>query len=151
VFCTHLDTVSPHFESSEDDAFLYGRGACDAKGILAAQVAAAERLRAEGMDEIGLLFVVDEEKGSLGAKAANTHPAASECRWLIVGEPTENQLAVGCKGSLRVQLRAQGTPGHSAYPDRGRSAIHDLLDVLADVRTIAWPCDAYLGDTTCNI
>lgn len=114
-------------------------------------MAAAERLRAQGMDEIGLLFVVDEEKGSLGAKAANTHPAAGECRWLIVGEPTENQLAVACKGSLRVQIRAHGTPGHSAYPERGRSAIHDLLDVLADVRAIAWPRDAYLGETTCNI
>jgi aspartate kinase len=151
VFCTHLDTVAPYFPSSEDDEFLYGRGACDTKGILAAQVAAAERLRAEGVRELGLLFVVDEEKGSLGARAANAHPGARNCRWLVVGEPTENKLAVGCKGSLRLALRAEGTGGHSAYPERGRSAIHTLLDVLADVRTIAWPKDGYFGETTCNI
>jgi len=151
VFCTHLDTVAPFFPSSEDDDFLYGRGACDTKGIIAAQVAAVERLRAEGVREVGLLFVVDEEKGSLGARAANAHPAARDCRWLVVGEPTDNMLAVGCKGSLRLALRTEGTGGHSAYPDLGRSAIHTLLDVLADVRTIAWPSDPYFGETTCNI
>lgn len=151
VFCTHLDTVPPYFASSEDDEFLYGRGACDTKGIIAAQVAAVERLRAEGVRELGLLFVVDEEKGSLGARAANAHPAARDCRWLIVGEPTDNKLAVGCKGSLRLALRTDGTGGHSAYPERGRSAIHILLDVLADVRAIVWPKDGYFGDTTCNI
>ena len=151
VFCTHLDTVPPFVPASEDESFLYGRGACDAKGIVAAQVAAAERLRAEGLDEVGLLFVVDEEKGSLGARAANGHPAAAECRWLIVGEPTENKLAVGSKGSLRATLRTDGTGGHSAYPESGHSAIHGLLEVLADVRAVAWPRDAYFGETTCNV
>jgi len=151
VFSTHLDTVPPHFASGEDDEYVYGRGACDAKGILAAQLTAAERLRAEGHTEVGLLFVVDEERGSVGARVANAHPLARECRWLIDGEPTENKLAVGCKGSLRVVLRAEGTGGHSAYPERGRSAIHTLLDVLADVRDVAWPRDEYFGETTCNI
>ena len=151
VFCTHLDTVAPHVPASEDDAFLYGRGACDAKGIIAAQVAAAEQLRADGFNEVGLLFVVDEERGSLGARAANAHPAARDCRFLIVGEPTENQLAVGSKGSLRLTLRCEGTGGHSAYPERGRSAIHTLVQVLADVQAVAWPRDPYFGDTTCNI
>ncbi len=151
VFSTHLDTVPPHFASGEDEEYVYGRGACDAKGILAAQVAAAERLRAEGWSELGLLFVVDEERGSIGARVANAHPLARECRWLIDGEPTENKLAVGCKGSLRVALRAEGTGGHSAYPERGRSAIHTLLDVLADVRDVAWPRDEYFGETTCNV
>jgi aspartate kinase len=151
VFCTHLDTVPPFVPSSEDDSFLYGRGACDAKGIVAAQVAAAERLRGEGMTEVGLLFVVDEEQGSHGAKAANLHAAARDCRWLIVGEPTENRLAVGSKGSLRVTLRTEGTGGHSAYPERGHSAIHGLLDVLADVRAVVWPRDPYFGETTCNV
>jgi len=151
VFSTHLDTVPPHFASGEDDEYVYGRGACDAKGILAAQLAAAERLRAEGRNDLGLLFVVDEERGSVGARVANAHPVARECRWLIDGEPTENKLAVGCKGSLRVTLRAEGTGGHSAYPERGRSAIHVLLDALDDVRAVAWPKDEYFGDTTCNI
>ena len=151
VFSTHLDTVPPHFASGEDDEYVYGRGACDAKGILAAQLAAAERLRGEGRNDLGLLFVVDEERGSVGARVANAHPVARECRWLIDGEPTENKLAVGCKGSLRVTLRAEGTGGHSAYPERGRSAIHLLLDALDDVRAIAWPTDEYFGDTTCNI
>ncbi len=151
VFSTHLDTVPPHFASGEDEEYVYGRGACDAKGILAAQLAAAERLRAEGRNDLGLLFVVDEERGSVGARVANAHPVARECRWLIDGEPTENRLAVGCKGSLRVTLRAEGTGGHSAYPERGRSAIHVLLDVLDDVRAVAWPTDQYFGDTTCNI
>ena len=151
VFCTHLDTVAPHVASSEDGAFLYGRGSCDAKGIIAAQVAAAERLRAEGIREVGLLFVVDEEKGSLGARAANRHPAAGDCQWIIVGEPTENKLAVGSKGSLRVNLSVQGVGGHSAYPERGRSAIHGLVEVLSDVRAIKWPRDPFFGETTCNI
>src|SRR3989442_470956 len=151
VFSTHLDTVPPHFASGEDEEYVYGRGACDAKGILAAQLAAAERLRAEGRNDLGLLFVVDEERGSVGARVANAHPVARECRWLIDGEPTENKLAVGCKGSLRVTLRAEGTGGHSAYPERGRSAIHVLLDALDDVRAVAWPKDDYFGDTTCNI
>ncbi len=151
VFCTHLDTVPPFFPSSEDDEFVYGRGACDAKGIIAAQLAAAGRLRAAGIEELGLLFVVDEEKGSIGARAANGHAGARECRWLIVGEPTENKLATGSKGSLRMALRAEGTGGHSAYPERGRSAIHTLLDVLDDVRAIRWPAAPEFGETTCNI
>jgi len=151
VFCTHLDTVPPFFASSEDDEFVYGRGACDAKGIIAAQIAAAHRLRAEGIRELALLFVVDEERGSIGARAANGHPAARQCRWLVVGEPTENKLATGSKGSLRVLLRTDGTGGHSAYPERGRSAIHTLLDVLEDVRVIAWPVAPEFGETTCNI
>jgi len=151
VFCTHLDTVAPFVAASEDRDFIYGRGACDAKGIIAAQVAAAARLRAAGVGTVGLLFVADEEQGSLGARAANDHPAAAACRWLVVGEPTDNVLATGSKGSMRLRLTAVGTGGHSAYPERGRSAIHTLLDVLADVRRVAWPADPVFGATTCNI
>ncbi|MBI1722275.1 MAG: M20/M25/M40 family metallo-hydrolase [Gemmatimonadetes bacterium] len=151
VLSTHLDTVPPHLPAGEDEACLYGRGACDAKGIAAAMVAAAERLRAEGVSEIGLLFVVDEEMDSRGARAANGHPLARQCRWLINGEPTDNRLAVGSKGSLRCSLRTEGTGGHSAYPERGASAIDRLLEVLADVRAVRWPRDAVLGETTCNI
>ena len=151
VLSTHLDTVPPHVPARVVDGVLYGRGACDAKGIMAAQIVAAERLRAEGMDGIGLLFVVDEEMGSLGARAANAHPLAQECRWLIDGEPTDNRLATGCKGSLRLTLCTAGVPAHSAYPEHGRSAIDALLDVLGDVRRAAWPTDPVFGETTVNI
>jgi len=151
VLSTHLDTVPPYMPARLVDGVLYGRGACDAKGIMAAQIAAAERLRAEGVDGIGLLFVVDEEMGSVGARAANAHPLAEECRWLIDGEPTDNRLAVGSKGSLRLTLCATGVPAHSAYPEHGRSAIDALLDVLGDVRSATWPTDPVFGETTVNI
>src|SRR3989454_194131 len=118
---------------------------------MAAQIGAAERLRAEGVDGIGLLFVVDEEMGSVGARAANAHPLAGECRWLIDGEPTDNRLATGCKGSLRLTLCTAGLPAHSAYPEHGRSAIDALLDVLMDVRHATWPTDPMFGETTVNI
>jgi acetylornithine deacetylase len=151
MLSTHMDTVPPHIPSSEDAEFLYGRGSCDAKGIIAAQVAAVERLRAEGLSEIGLLFTVDEEMGSRGAALVNTHPLARHCRYMINGEPTDNRLAVGTKGSLRLILRTMGRAAHSAYPEQGESAIEKLLDVLQDVRSCRWPSDASLGETTCNI
>ncbi len=150
-FSTHLDTVPPHIASSEDETHIYGRGACDAKGIIAAQVFAAQRLRASGVKDIGLLFTVDEEAGSAGAKVANTHPLAAQCRYLINGEPTDNKLAVFSKGSLRVSLQAAGKAAHSAYPEQGESAIEKLLDVLDDVRSYAWPVHEIYGATTCNI
>lgn len=151
VLSTHMDTVPPHILSSEDDEYIYGRGACDAKGIMAAQIVAAERLRGEGINEIGLLFTVDEEAGSIGARAANQYPRASECRYLINGEPTDNKLAIGTKGSLRAVIRTLGRAAHSAYPEQGESAIEKLLDVLAEVRECAWPTDEFFGQTTCNI
>ncbi len=151
VFCSHLDTVPPFVPSSEDDDHLYGRGVCDAKGIVAAQIVAAERLRAEGRTGIGLLYLVDEEAGSLGAKIANGHAAAAGTRFVIVGEPTENRLATGCMGSLRLSLATSGIAAHSAYPERGCSAILGLLDVLTDVRAVEWPADPFFGQTTCNI
>jgi acetylornithine deacetylase len=151
VLCTHLDTVPPFLGSHEDGEFISGRGACDAKSILAAQIVAAERLRAGGVTDLGLMFVVDEEMGSLGARAANAHARARECRYLVVGEPTDNLLAIGSKGSLRVALLAAGSGGHSAYPERGTSANDRLLDILADLRRADWPRDDYFGETTCNI
>jgi acetylornithine deacetylase len=151
VLSTHMDTVPRFIESSEDDEFIYGRGACDAKGIIASQIAASEKLRADGMTEIGLLFTVDEEVTSAGAKVANDHPLASSCEYLINGEPTDNQLAVGTKGSLQVTITTEGRAAHSAYPERGDSAIEKLLDVLTDIRRIEWPSDGVFGDTTCNI
>jgi len=151
VFSTHIDTVPPFIQSSENDEVIYGRGSCDAKGIIAAQVFAAEKLRAEGVDEIGMLFTVDEELSSKGAQLANHHPLAAECRYLINGEPTDNQLAVGTKGALRLLLSTEGRAAHSAYPEAGESAIDKLLDVLNDIRKISWPSDSFFGETTCNI
>jgi acetylornithine deacetylase len=151
VLSTHMDTVPPFIASSEDDEYVYGRGACDAKGIIAAQIAAAERLRAQGMEEIGLLFTVDEENASLGARAANEHRLASGCGYLINGEPTDSLLATGSKGSLRVKVKTNGRAAHSAYPEEGESAIEKLLDVLAKIREITWPVDPFFGETTCNI
>lgn len=151
VFSTHMDTVPPFIPSSEDGEYIYGRGSCDAKGIIAAQIEAAEQLRAQGMNELGFLFTVDEELSSLGAQAANKHPLARECRFLINGEPTDNRLATGTKGSLRFVITTQGRAAHSAYPEAGDSAIEKLLDVLDDIRACAWPTDSFFGTTTCNI
>ncbi|HUQ33372.1 MAG TPA: M20/M25/M40 family metallo-hydrolase [Pyrinomonadaceae bacterium] len=151
VFSTHMDTVPPHTAARVDEEFIYGRGACDAKGIMAAQIVAAERLRAEGVESIGLLFLVDEETGSQGARAANVHTLASACRYLINGEPTDNKLAAASKGSLRLSLETAGRAAHSAYPEHGDSAIERLLDVLADIRAAAWPTAELFGETTCNI
>ena len=151
VFSTHMDTVPPFIASSEDAEFIYGRGSCDAKGIIAAQIFAAERLRAEGVEDIGLLFTVDEELSSIGALAANKHPLARECRYLINGEPTDNLLAVGTKGAMQAIITAEGVAGHSAYPEYGESAIEKLLDILELIRHCEWPEDSYFGATTCNI
>jgi acetylornithine deacetylase len=146
---THMDTVPPYFGSSEDERFIFGRGACDAKGILAAMVCTAEKLLAAGTRNFGLLFVVGEERNSAGAKAATANPRGS--RFLINGEPTENQLALGAKGALRYEITTQGKLAHSAYPELGHSAIHTLLDVLQEIRQIPQPEDPLLGRSTLNI
>ena len=151
VLSTHMDTVPPYIESSEDEEKIYGRGACDAKGIIATQIVAAERLRAEGVNEIGLLFTVDEETGSAGARVANTGKRPGETHYMINGEPTDNKLAVTTKGSLRFMLNTEGRAAHSAYPEHGESAIEKLLDVLQNLRSVQWPVDEVLGNTSCNI
>jgi acetylornithine deacetylase len=151
VLSTHMDTVPPHIPSSEDEQKIFGRGACDAKGIIAAQIFAAERLRDEGIAEIGLLFTVDEETGSAGARIANESKRVGETEYLINGEPTDNKLAIATKGSLRMVLTTSGRSAHSAYPEHGESAIEKLLDVLKDVRSSQWTSDELLGATTCNI
>jgi acetylornithine deacetylase len=151
VFSTHMDTVPPFMRSEEDDEYIHGRGSCDAKGIIAAQIFAAEELRSKGMQNLGLLFTVDEELSSQGAQAANLHPLARECRYLINGEPTDNRIAIGTKGSVRLFLTTTGISGHSAYPEFGESAIEKLLDILEDIRAIEWPEDSFFGSTTCNI
>ncbi len=145
---THFDTVPPYFGSSEDDTWVYGRGSCDAKGILASQVCAAEKLHKGGVP-VGLLYVVGEERDSAGAKVANLDGHGS--RFLINGEPTENKLALATKGALRVELRATGKMAHSAYPELGDSAIEKLLDVLQDLRAAKLPVDPEIGESTLNI
>jgi acetylornithine deacetylase len=145
VFSTHFDCVPPFFPSRVEDGVLYGRGACDAKGILAAQVAAAERLRAAGETRIGLVFVGGEERGSDGAKAANR--IGSKTRFLINGEPTELRLGAATRGCFRVRLSAKGKAAHSGYPELGESAIEKLLDCLMSLRAADWPSDPLLGKT----
>jgi acetylornithine deacetylase len=148
VFSTHMDTVPPFIASSEDADFIYGRGACDAKGIIAAQIAAAERLRAEGA-RVGLLFVVGEERDSAGAKVANQHAKGS--RFLINGEPTDNRLALASKGALRVKLTATGKMAHSAYPELGESATHKLIEALERVMALELPVAEDVGPSTLNV
>lgn len=149
TFSTHMDTVPPFIPSREDEEHIWGRGACDAKGIIAAMTAAVESLLSEGARGLALLFVVGEERNSAGALAAARNPRGS--RYLINGEPTENKLALGSKGALRVELRASGRMAHSAYPELGESAIEKLLDVLEAVRRIPLPADPVLGPSTLNI
>jgi acetylornithine deacetylase len=149
TFSSHIDTVPPFIGFSEDEQNIYGRGACDAKGVIAGQVFAAKRLKDEGVDGIGMLYVVGEEDGSDGAKVANTIPNRN--RYLINGEPTESRQAIASKGALRVVLEARGRTAHSAYPELGESAIEKLLDVINDIRKADFPIDSQLGPTTCNI
>ena len=145
VLSTHFDCVPPFFPSRIDGDRLYGRGACDAKGILAAQVAAAERLRATGETRVGLVLVAGEERGSDGAVAANQ--IASQSKYLINGEPTDNRLGAATRGVFRVRLKAMGRAAHTGYPELGESAIEKLLDVLVAMRTATWPGDDLLGTT----
>jgi len=148
VFCTHMDTVPPFIVSSEDGENVYGRGACDAKGIMAAQITAAERLRDQGA-AVGMLFTVGEERDSIGAKTANQHAPGS--KFLIDGEPTGNKLAVATKGVLNVRLTARGKMAHSAYPDQGESAIDKMLDALARLRAMDLPNVPGVGQCTMNV
>jgi acetylornithine deacetylase len=148
VLSTHMDTVPPFIPSWEDAAHIYGRGSCDAKGIIAAQIAAAQRLRQEGI-HVGLLFLVGEERDSIGAKVANQK--RSGCKFLINGEPTENKIAVASKGALRAEVTARGKMAHSAYPELGDSAIDKLLEALGRLRRMPLPVNPEVGPCTLNI
>lgn len=149
VLSTHFDCVPPFFPSRVEGGRLYGRGACDAKGILAAQVAAAERVRLAGRRDVGLLFVAGEERGSDGAKAANTWPNISQR--LINGEPTDSRLGIATKGVYRARLTATGRAAHSSLPHLGESAIEKMLDALVALRDTDWPHDDVLGPTNYSI
>jgi acetylornithine deacetylase len=149
TFSSHMDTVPPFIGYRDDAENIYGRGACDAKGVIAAQVFAAKKLKDEGIGDIGLLYLVGEEDGSDGAKVANDIPNSN--RFLINGEPTESRQALATKGALRLVIEATGKTAHAAYPELGESAIEKLLDILHDIRQTDWPADAELGATTYNI
>jgi acetylornithine deacetylase len=148
VFSTHMDTVPPWIPSSEDNECVYGRGACDAKGIMVAMIAAAEQLRAQNLP-VGLLFVVGEERDSAGAKVANLHPKGS--RFLINGEPTDNRLAIASKGALRASVAARGKMAHSAYPELGDNAIHKLVHALNAILEVPLPVTEDVGPSTLNV
>jgi len=149
TFSTHMDTVPPFFASREDEKYIWGRGACDTKGIIAAMIFAVRELLQEGVRNLAMLFVVGEERNSTGAFAAAKQPRGS--RFLINGEPTENKLALGSKGALRLELVASGRMAHSAYPELGESAIDKLLDALHALRRLPLPSDKILGPSTLNI
>ncbi len=149
VLSTHIDTVPPFFPSSRDAEHVHGRGACDTKGILAAMIKAIEGLLSDGVRGFGLLLVVGEETDSLGAQVANRNPRGSS--FLINGEPTENRLALGCKGALYLRIEAEGRMAHSAYPELGESAIDRLLEAVARLQAVPLPSDPILGETTLNV
>ncbi|MBV8810912.1 MAG: M20/M25/M40 family metallo-hydrolase [Acidobacteriaceae bacterium] len=149
VLSTHMDTVPPFIPSGEDEIHIWGRGACDTKGIIAAMITAAEEMLQSGRRNFGLLFVVGEERNSAGALAAAQNPRGS--KFLVNGEPTENKLALGSKGALRYEIVAEGRMAHSAYPELGESAIEKLLNALERLRRIELPVDSVLGPSTLNI
>jgi acetylornithine deacetylase len=146
---THMDTVPPFFPSREDETHIWGRGACDTKGIIASMIFAVQELLQEGQRDLALLFVVGEERNSTGAQEAAQHSRGS--KFLINGEPTENKLALGSKGALRLEVVASGRMAHSAYPELGDSAILKLLDALNALRHLPLPTDKILGASTLNI
>ena len=149
ILSTHMDTVPPFFGFREDEEFVYGRGACDAKGIIATMICAAQELVSEGETDLGLLFVVGEETDSAGAKKARDLDL--DCSFVIDGEPTDNELVVGHKGMLYARIKTTGVTAHSAYPDQGESAIDKLLDILVKLRALEFPEDSRLGETYLNV
>ena len=151
TFSTHFDCVPSFFPSRVEGDRLYGRGSCDAKGILAAQVSAAEQLRRDGETRVGLVFVVGEERGSDGARIADAAASGTGPRFLINGEPTDNRLGLATRGILRLRLRASGRAAHSSFPELGESAIDKLIDALIELRSIALPVDPVLGQTHYSI
>lgn len=151
VLNSHIDTVPPWFESSEDEEHVYGRGACDTKGIIAAMLAAGERLRARGIDDFAFLFVVGEETDSVGAKTANTAFEHLGSEYVVVGEPTESTFASASKGALTCTIRFEGVAAHSAYPHLGESAINKMVAAIAEINATDWGSHEFLGKTTVNV
>lgn len=151
ILNSHMDTVPPWFGAREDGDILYGRGACDTKGIIAAMIAAGERLRGRGMNDFAFLFVVGEETDSIGAKMANQEFGGLGSEYVLVGEPTESTFARASKGALTCFVRFDGIAGHSAYPERGDSAINKMVAAIAEINATSWGADDDLGNTTVNV
>jgi acetylornithine deacetylase len=151
ILNSHIDTVPPWFASREDADFLYGRGACDTKGIIAAMIAAGDRLRRRGVDEFAFLFVVGEETDSIGAKAANVAFADLGSQFVLVGEPTESKFARASKGALTCHVSFHGVAAHSAYPHLGESAINRMVAAIAEINAAEWGTHELLGRTTVNV
>ena len=151
VLNSHIDTVPPWFACSEDEEFLYGRGACDTKGVIAAMIGAGERLRAGGFDDFAFLFVVGEETDSIGAKSANVAFQDLGSDYVVVGEPTESTFARASKGALTVVAAFDGKAGHSAYPERGDSAINKMVAAIAEINATTWGEHEILGKATANV
>jgi acetylornithine deacetylase len=150
ILNSHIDTVPPWFASREDQQFIYGRGACDTKGIIAAMLAAGERLREQRAD-FAFLFVVGEETDSIGAKCSAGALAGVRSKYVLVGEPTESKFARASKGALTAFVRFDGIAGHSAYPERGESAINKMVAAIAEINLADWGHDDILGKTTVNV
>jgi len=151
VLNSHIDTVPPWFASREDEEFLYGRGACDTKGVIAAMIAAGDRLRARGVNDFAFLFVVGEETDSIGAKTANVAFANLGSEFVVVGEPTDSTFARASKGALTCVVRFEGVAAHSAYPHLGDSAITRMVAAIAEINATDWGTDEVLGKTTVNV
>lgn len=151
VLNSHIDTVPPWFASSEDDDYVYGRGACDTKGILAAMLAAGERLRARGIEDFAFLFVVGEETDSIGAKKVNEHFRDLGSEYVVVGEPTDSTFVRASKGALTCVVRFRGVAAHSAYPELGDSAVTKLVAAIGEINATDWGSHEVLGISTANI
>ena len=151
IINSHFDTVPPWFRSSDDADFIYGRGACDTKGIIGAMIAAGERLRSRDIRDFAFLFVVGEETDSIGAKQANIEFIDLGSEYVIVGEPTESAFARASKGAFTCVARFEGIAGHSAYPERGDSAINKLVAAIADINRTDWGTHEVLGKATVNV
>ncbi len=151
VINSHIDTVPPWFASREDGEKIHGRGACDTKGVIAAMIAAGERLVGQGIRDFAFLFVVGEETDSIGAKQANVEFADLGCDYVIVGEPTESKFARASKGALTAIVHFDGVAAHSAYPERGDSAIKKMMAAIAAIESADWGFHEIVGDATVNV
>jgi acetylornithine deacetylase len=143
LFVAHLDTVPvqgmtvPPFEGAVREGRLYGRGACDNKGSLAAMLAALRRVAAAKANRSPILFAgtADEESGYRGIRAALS--TGVRARAAFVGEPTSLRIVIAHRGVVRWAITTRGTSAHSAHPEQGVNAIYGMAPVVADLEALA--------------